>query len=240
MSGESTPISWEGPRAFALDGVRFRLDWGRPETRTPSSDDGFCLVKSRDFVETYVRLAREKPEHVLELGIYQGGSLVFFERLFRPKRVVGIELSTNPIPALDRYIERGSVIRPYLGTSQDDRERLDEILSSEFPDGIDLIVDDASHRYGPSRLSFEICFPHLNEDGLYILEDWSWSLVAGAPTARLRNPRIMRGRPELPDLVFEWVVSIGCSSAIGEMVVLPKMAILRKSASAVLPTASLH
>jgi predicted O-methyltransferase YrrM len=185
-----------------------------------------------------VGLAREKPQHVLELGIYQGGSLVFFERLFRPERVVGIELETNPIPALDRYIERGSVIRPYLGTSQDDRERLDEILSSEFPDGIDLIVDDASHRYGPSRLSFEICFPHLKPNGLYILEDWSWSMPTSAPIPRRRIRGLKRRRAKLPDhpkladLLAEWVVSIGSSSAIAEMTVRPKMAILRKSARA--------
>lgn len=212
-------ISWEGPRAFELEGVRFRLEWGRPETRTPSSEDDFCLVKTPKFVETYLGLAHEKPQHILELGIYQGGSLVFFERLFRPARIVGIELSTTPIPALDQYIGRGSVIRPYQGTSQADRDRLDEILSSEFPEGIDLIVDDASHQYGLSRQSFAICFPYLKEGGLYILEDWSWNLRTSEPTA-----------PALVNLVFEWVVSIGCSGAISEMVVRPNMTILRKTA----------
>jgi SAM-dependent methyltransferase len=219
-------VTWDGPNTFVLDGVRFRLDLGRPETRTPSSDEEFCLVKSRDFVETYGRLEREKPQHVLELGIYQGGSLVFFERLFRPERIVGIDISPDPIPALDRYVERGSVIRPYLGTSQDDKELLDEILSREFPQGIDLIVDDASHRYEPSRRSFEICFPYLKPGGVYVLEDWSWSLDAGTPTA-------LQG-PELLNLVCEWVVSIAGSGAIAELTVLPKLTILRKSHSAAL------
>lgn len=220
-------ISWREPRLFEVDGVRFRLDFGPPEERTPSSDEAFCLVKTRDFVETYVRLASEKPQYVLELGIYQGGAIVLFERLFRPKRVVGIDLSTKPIPALDRYIERGSVIRPYLGTSQADRQRLDEILSSEFPDGIDLIVDDASHQYGLSRMSFEICFPYLKPGGLYILEDWSWShdVASGSEAHPWQHA------PALTNLVFEWVVSIGCTSSIGEMVIRPKMALLRRSAS---------
>lgn len=163
----------------------------------------------------------EKPQHILELGIYQGGSLVFFERLFRPQRVVGVEISTDRIPALDRYVDRGSVIRPYMGTSQADKQRLDEILPNEFPEGIDLIVDDASHQYGFSRQSFEICWPYLRQGGLYILEDWPWNLLTSKPAA-----------PALANLVFEWVVSIGASSAIDEMVVRPKMAILRKSASA--------
>ena len=206
-----------------LGGLRFGLNLGRPETRSPSSDEEFCLVKSREFVEMYGRLEREKPQHVLELGIYQGGSLVFFERLFRPERIVGIELSTTPIPALDRYIERGSVIRTYMGTSQDDGRRLDEILSHEFPHGIDLIVDDASHLYQPSRRSFEICFPYLKPGGVYVLEDWPWSLHSDTPIAR-------RG-PQLPTLVCEWAVSVASSGAIAELTVLPQATILRKSDS---------
>ena len=39
---------------------------------------------------------------------------------------------------------------------------------------LDLVVDDASHLYGPTKASFEILFPLLRPGGLYLIEDWAW------------------------------------------------------------------
>jgi hypothetical protein len=43
-------------------------------------------------------------------------------------------------------------------------------------DPLDLVIDDASHLYGPSLATFETLFPALREGGLYVLEDWKTSL----------------------------------------------------------------
>jgi len=49
------------------------------------------------------------------------------------------------------------------------------LLDREFVEPLDLIVDDASHRYDDARASFEACFGYLRPGGLYIVEDWGWA-----------------------------------------------------------------
>ena len=44
----------------------------------------------------------------------------------------------------------------------------------EFDGPLDLVIDDASHFYGPTLASFETLFPLLTPGGLYIIEDWAW------------------------------------------------------------------
>jgi hypothetical protein len=39
------------------------------------------------------------------------------------------------------------------------------------------VVDDASHRAGPTRASFNVLFPRLRPGGVYIIEDWCWAHI---------------------------------------------------------------
>ena len=64
-------------------------------------------------------------------------------------------------------------MRPFYGVDQADRSRLREILTSEFGDAtIDLVIDDASHLFNESRVSFEVLFPRVRPGGAYVIEDW--------------------------------------------------------------------
>jgi hypothetical protein len=77
---------------------------------------------------------------------------------------------------LDQFIDErglGQVVRPYYGVDQGDKDRVDAIVSDEFGDEpVDLVIDDASHRFGPTLASFETIFPRLRPGGAYIIEDW--------------------------------------------------------------------
>ncbi|MCI0600408.1 MAG: class I SAM-dependent methyltransferase [Beijerinckiaceae bacterium] len=218
-------IIWQSEDAFEIDNVRFKIDMRPGNLRAPSSDEAFTFVKSRRVVNVYRQLERFKPKGILELGLFQGGSIVFFEKLFQPERLAGIELSKSPIPALDRYIARGSVIRAYYGVSQADRPRVEEIIRNEFPEGLDLVIDDASHHYDFSKTSFEICFPFLRPGGLYVLEDWPWS--HRAPYQPNTHP--WHGKPALTNLVFELVVSVAGPSSIAKLEVYPDLAVITKT-----------
>lgn len=219
-------ITWTSDKQFEIGGTRFNLD-GRPgNERAPSTDEGFTLVKTRRLIQHYLQLAKTERRDILEIGMFQGGSIVLLDKLFRPRCLVGIELSKTPIGALDRYIAKGApAIRPYYGTSQDDRVRLSEIIRNEFPDGIDLVVDDASHLYAPSRSAFEICFPHLKPGGLYIIEDWQWS---HQPPYQSTSHR-WHASPALTNLLFELVVSTATPSPIARLEILADVAIVTKS-----------
>ena len=52
---------------------------------------------------------------------------------------------------------------------------LASIVAKEFEgEPIDLVIDDASHLLEPTRASFEVLFPRLRTDGLFVIEDWAW------------------------------------------------------------------
>ena len=117
------------------------------------------------------------------MGVLHGGSVVLYDQIFQPEKLVAIEYLGNRVAALDAYIvnhARAAMVRPYYGVNQADRPKMEQILNLEFPDrDIDLIVDDASHLYDETRRAFNICFPYLKKGGLYVIEDWAWAHWSG-------------------------------------------------------------
>lgn len=141
--------------------------------------EGFLPVaKSRDQVERYLRLQQSMhAEVIVELGIFRGGSTALLEALFRPQRLVAIELSPEPAAALSGHIRRrglDEIIRPHYGINQADRDRVAAVMASELVGRpIDLVIDDASHLLQETRTAFETLFPLLRPGGFYVIEDWN-------------------------------------------------------------------
>jgi len=174
---------------FEIDGVRFVsgfVDRG--------AGNRFTLMKPASLVERYERLLREFDEpRMVELGIAYGGSLAYFALRAQPSKLVGIEYEAIRLRHLDRFIEvrgLGDVVRPYYGVDQADGDRLREIMTTEFrSDAIDLVIDDASHRYAATLASFEALFPSMRPGGLYVIEDWAGlHELAHAFNRRLAGP----------------------------------------------------
>jgi len=63
----------------------------------------------------------------------------------------------------------------HFGTSQMRWRQVESDLLGELADELDLVVDDASHTYEETRVSFEFLFPLLSSGGIYVIEDWSWA-----------------------------------------------------------------
>jgi predicted O-methyltransferase YrrM len=149
--------------------------------------------KGRDLVERYLVLADEvRTGTLIELGIERGGSTALLHALFSPDRLVAIEIEPEPVPELMDYIENhslSSVVRPYFGVDQSDRAGVVAVLDQELGGRpIDLVIDDASHRYAATVASFEVLFPRLRPGGLYVVEDWCHDqLIASAIKARLED-----------------------------------------------------
>jgi predicted O-methyltransferase YrrM len=163
-----------------------RFFYEHPLNHVPDGHLG--IEKSRSLLEAYVELwARLQPRRVVELGLRQGGSTALLWELGGLERLVTVELSDERVSTLDDFIaERGlgDIVRPRYGVDQGDRQRLRTIMQQEFGSAtLDLVVDDASHRYQESKASFEVLFPRLRPGGLYLLEDWSWQHMASAAYA---------------------------------------------------------
>jgi hypothetical protein len=169
-------LNWKDASSFEIGGYTITSSYAHGGSQRKSSDHDFTIMKTRNFFDHYTVLKSENFKKVLELGVYQGGSFVFLDQFLQPDKFVAVELSTVPIPALDKYITRnGDRTRLYYGTSQDDVAKLNQIVSEDFGGQLDLVVDDASHFYEQTKTSFKTLFPTVKPGGLYIIEDWSWS-----------------------------------------------------------------
>jgi hypothetical protein len=149
----------------------------------PGAGEGeFGIYKPRELVERHAALIEElEPQNIFELGIFGGGSTLFFAELARPRRLVAID--RLPLWQVQSRIESsaaasglGEAVRIFGEVDQADRGRLREIADDAF-DGaaLDLVVDDCSHLYGPTRASFNELFPRIRPGGIYVIEDWEWA-----------------------------------------------------------------
>jgi cephalosporin hydroxylase len=108
---------------------------------------------------------RDRPVRVLEIGIFQGGSLWFWAELFpHPETlIVGLDVQIPPVafPAN---------VRLHV-CDQNDATAVREIAAQYGP--FDLIVDDGCHFTAETRLSFTTMFPAVRVGGSYVIEDWA-------------------------------------------------------------------
>jgi Methyltransferase domain len=207
-------ITWTDPANFELDGQRYRISVDGAEMKTlRSTDDCFVLGKSKRMVDRFWSEyhARTDVRRIVELGIFQGGSSAFYAQVCQPDTLVGVERTDAPAIALERFIARrelARVIRPFYGVDQSDVQALLNIMKAEFdkPE-VDLIIDDASHMYGPTRTSFEVLFPFLRAGGRYVIEGWAWAHYAGAMWQERGGE--MRDQPALTNLLVELMMLAG-------------------------------
>ena len=173
-------LVWQKDRML-MDGLVFRLE-------QTSSDDwelnGQCFVfaKNQALVNQYGTFFAShqnfRPQNIFELGLWDGGSLVFWFETLRPKKQVGIDIQQRSDSDYFRsYVaDRGleEQIKTYWEVDQSDVQTIRGIVDRDFDGPLDLVIDDASHFYEPTKSSFECLFPLLRPGGLYIIEDWAW------------------------------------------------------------------
>lgn len=166
-----TQVEWEADSAVVVDGTRFVLDDNHPD------EGDLLLYKPPAMLRAYEPIIDEfQGGAVVELGIFRGGSTAYFAARCAPRALVAIEWSPERVENLDRFIEErqlGGSVHLHYGVDQADREAVRRAVKAAVPDGrLDLVIDDASHRYGPTVASFEVLFPLLRPGGLYLIEDW--------------------------------------------------------------------
>ncbi len=213
---------------FEFGGENFVVDMSARDRR-PSNDEAFTIVKSDNYLRFYESLAANwRPSGIFELGIFQGGSYVFLDKLLKPERMSAVDISDKPVVPLLNYIARTPGRFAHFATSQTDGDKLRGIVQDELGGKLDLVVDDASHAYEHTKASFEILFPLLRPNGIYVIEDWAWAhnaayQVPNAPFAY---------RPALTTLLFEQIALLGSTVQISEIRIRKPLYMVRKSAVA--------
>lgn len=108
----------------------------------------------------------EKKIVLLELGIDKGGSLLLWRDYFPLGTIVGIDIQ---LPKGFQPTER---IHLFEG-SQADPQFLSRVANDIAPEGLDIIIDDASHIGELTKIAFWHLFDnHLKPGGMYVIENW--------------------------------------------------------------------
>lgn len=103
-----------------------------------------------------------RPLRFLEIGVSHGGSLQLWRSYFGPDAVIfGIDIDPRC-----RDVGRDTEVR--IG-SQADPAFLRAVVAEMG--GVDIVLDDGSHRGKDTRRAFEVLFPLLADGGLYVVED---------------------------------------------------------------------
>ena len=116
-----------------------------------------------DIYERHLERFRGTSPTMLEIGVFEGGSLAMWKEYLGPgSKIVGIDIN----PACKTHEADG--IEIFIG-SQDDPALIDQILR-KYPT-LDVVLDDGSHIMAHMIRSFELLYDHVASHGVYMVED---------------------------------------------------------------------
>jgi hypothetical protein len=117
-----------------------------------------------DIYDTYLRHFQGTSCKMLEIGVYNGGSLEMWKDFLGPNSTIhGIDISTTIL---------GLQFSPGISASicnQEDKPALKRLSDSNG--GFDIVLDDGGHHMSNQIKSFEALFPLLKPNGVYMVED---------------------------------------------------------------------
>ena len=116
-----------------------------------------------DVYERHFSRFRNKEITILEIGVYQGGSLQMWRSYFGDKvKIYGVDIHPRC-----KELEEDNV-EIFIG-SQSDRNFLRELKKKIPP--VDILIDDGGHTMRQQIITYEELFDHVKEDGVYLCED---------------------------------------------------------------------
>lgn len=112
---------------------------------------------------------RDKPITLLEIGVNCGRSMSVWKHYFSQASIYGIDIKKRR-----EMLDRGhsSVVKMI---DQSDVKRLTKFAKENGP--FDIIIDDGSHMMSHQISSFEVLWPYVTPEGLYIIEDTETSYI---------------------------------------------------------------
>jgi hypothetical protein len=130
--------------------------------------------------ETHFARLRLKRLKILEIGVggYEdpeagGASLRMWRTYFPRSMVFGVDL-------YDKSVHDERRIKTFRGSQVDERF-LRAVLDQTG--SLDIVIDDGSHINEHVTRTFELLFPHLQDEGVYVIEDTQtsyWSSAGGS------------------------------------------------------------
>lgn len=149
-----------------------------------------------DIYHRHFEKFRGKPIVVVEFGVSQGGSLQMWRDYFGEQATIyGIDID-------ERCAELGGPGTHVLIGDQEDRDFLRTVGERTGP--IDVLIEDGGHTMGQQLATFDVMYPLVKEDGVFLIEDLHtsyWDEYGGG----YRRPRtFMRRAKQLTDQLNAW------------------------------------
>jgi hypothetical protein len=220
-------IANEREGAFTVAGLNFRVHLpGQPVIST--SKDEIVILKPAHFLRKYDPVFGSLlSRNVLEVGIAEGGSIIYFALAFPSLKFVGIDLRP-PSDFVLGHIDRlglSSRIKLYYHTDQADTPRIHEIIRENFGnEPLGAVTEDASHFYAPSKKTFESTFGLIAPGGTYCLEDWAWAHEPGPCQST-----VWMDQPALSNLLFEiTLLQPSVRDLVGKITIDPNLAFIER------------
>jgi hypothetical protein len=152
---------------------------------------------------------------------------MLFADMWEKAKIVSIDMQPQNDEVI-KHLEKLGLsdrVKLFYGIRQENRNKIVEILEGELESKVDFVVDDASHRYGFTKATFQIVFPYLINGGYYVIEDWGW-----AHWKEWQAPNHYSGDVAMSNLVFELIMASASSPRIiAKVIVNSNMCIIEKS-----------
>jgi hypothetical protein len=116
-----------------------------------------------DAYERHFARFRGTKVHILEIGVYSGGSLEMWREYFGPEAsIYGLDIE----PACKCY--EGAGVKIFIGDQAD--RTFWQRFRQQVP-ALDIVIDDGGHTYEQQATTLEELLPHLRAGGVYMCED---------------------------------------------------------------------
>lgn len=128
------------------------------------------IDKWQHYFDVYERhfkhLVGQKPIHMLEIGVYKGGSLEMWSNYFGKDNCIIYGIDINPeCKILERDHDN---IKIFIG-DQADKEFIKSVCQ-QIPK-LDIVLDDGGHTMSQQINTFEVIYDHIKPGGVYMCED---------------------------------------------------------------------
>jgi hypothetical protein len=166
------------------------------------ADAGYKTDKGdvHSYIPVYEKLLapyRETALNVLEIGLFNGHSMMMWEDYFTKADIIGIDCSDQPHGGM-------ADLRPMIDEGWDihifDAENVTEVSKRFFGTRFDVIIEDAGHEINQQLNLYRIWKEYLAPGGVYIIEDVQdidrdeMKFLALSPNVEVIDNRKIKGR----------------------------------------------
>jgi len=133
-------------------------------------DKAYSHKYTEEFYPRHIESLREAAETVVEIGVWDGGSLRMWSEYFRNARIIGVDINFSRIKA---PIERTSL----RYADQSSLTDLSIALWDVELGSVDLFIEDGMHSSRCQQICFGAMFNRVRPGGIYIIEDLQSSIT---------------------------------------------------------------